>query len=345
MTAVIWIQLHHVLIELWKGEILEVIASHFGRVLQIDEHTLSLSRSKFARICVEIDLDLALQKGTWVKYGENYVFIIALYEKLPVFCFNCGRVGHGDSNCTFTSSRKMASDLQPPTISIEREMKVDDHCQAPGEATKRMFPSSLVENLAQDPPLSPDDDSRNFGAWLKPCSRRNSNRGRGRSGARFISSGHHSGDDGQDPNTCLNSLEPLSSFLTSGGAATVHFSSNSAFLHLMKNKNPIESFPAVDEGTSHHPDAGDSSLSLGPKKSTTMGGPVDPPFHCSDLTLALVSARPRVLGIPSTPSDIGTSIAPLLPFTLFHPTSSPDSIFSLVTNSTPTPLLSSLWRY
>ncbi|XP_039120330.1 uncharacterized protein LOC120256715 [Dioscorea cayenensis subsp. rotundata] len=131
-TAAIWIQLHHVPIELWKGEILDVIASHFGRVLKIDEHTLQLSRSKFARICVEIDLDLPLQKGTWVKYGENSVFIIALYEKLPVFCFSCGRVGHGDSNCTFISSRKMATDLQPPTIFPEREMEVDDHCQASG---------------------------------------------------------------------------------------------------------------------------------------------------------------------------------------------------------------------
>ncbi|XP_039138906.1 uncharacterized protein LOC120276249 [Dioscorea cayenensis subsp. rotundata] len=64
--AAIWIQLHHVPIELWKGEILDVIASHFGRVLKIDEHTLQLSRSKFARICVEIDR-ISLAKGTWVK--------------------------------------------------------------------------------------------------------------------------------------------------------------------------------------------------------------------------------------------------------------------------------------
>lgn len=33
---------------------------------------------------MEIDLNLPLQKGTWVKYGDNSVFIIALYEKLPV---------------------------------------------------------------------------------------------------------------------------------------------------------------------------------------------------------------------------------------------------------------------
>ncbi|XP_039134936.1 uncharacterized protein LOC120272238 [Dioscorea cayenensis subsp. rotundata] len=80
-TAAVWIQLHHLRIELWLGDILECIASQFGRVLKIDEHTLNLSRSKFARICVEIDLDLPLQKGTWVKYGDNSVFIIALYEK------------------------------------------------------------------------------------------------------------------------------------------------------------------------------------------------------------------------------------------------------------------------
>lgn len=56
----VWIQSHHVPMELWNGDVLETIASHFGRVLKIDEHTLKLTRSKNARICVEIDLDLPL---------------------------------------------------------------------------------------------------------------------------------------------------------------------------------------------------------------------------------------------------------------------------------------------
>lgn len=35
---------------------------------------------------------------------KNHVNILALYEKIPMFCFNCGRVGHGDETCTFVNS-------------------------------------------------------------------------------------------------------------------------------------------------------------------------------------------------------------------------------------------------
>lgn len=48
--------------ELWGVELLESIASDFGKVLKIDEHTLSHSRSRYARICVDLDLDQPLQK-------------------------------------------------------------------------------------------------------------------------------------------------------------------------------------------------------------------------------------------------------------------------------------------
>lgn len=42
-SAAVWIQLHHVPMELWSSDLLETISSHFGRVLKIDDHTLNLS--------------------------------------------------------------------------------------------------------------------------------------------------------------------------------------------------------------------------------------------------------------------------------------------------------------
>ncbi|XP_039134867.1 uncharacterized protein LOC120272170 [Dioscorea cayenensis subsp. rotundata] len=160
-TSAVWLQLH-VPIELWHGDLLESIASHFGKVLKIDEHTLNLSRSKYARICIELDLDLPLQKGTWVKYGDNSIFILALYEKLPVFCYSCGRIGHGESNYPLVSSRRANSAPQPPTGSTERVMEVDEPPRSPGVANEQRM-DSLVPN---EPNLNPipgtDDDSSAF---------------------------------------------------------------------------------------------------------------------------------------------------------------------------------------
>lgn len=92
--------------EFWSGSLLENIASQFGRVLKIDEHTLNLSCSKYACICVELDLDFRSKKGLGWSMGTKFVFITALYEKLLVFCYKYGRVGHRETNCTFFNSRK-----------------------------------------------------------------------------------------------------------------------------------------------------------------------------------------------------------------------------------------------
>lgn len=60
-TAVVWIQLYHLSMELWDDEILEMVTSQFGKVLKIDSHITERSSAKFARVCVELDLSLPLQ--------------------------------------------------------------------------------------------------------------------------------------------------------------------------------------------------------------------------------------------------------------------------------------------
>lgn len=62
-TAAVWIQLHHLPVELWDQEALELITSHFGKLLKIDETTVCLSRARFARVYVEIDLSQPLKRG------------------------------------------------------------------------------------------------------------------------------------------------------------------------------------------------------------------------------------------------------------------------------------------
>ena len=55
-TAAIWLQLHHLPNELWDKDILENIVGHTGKLLKIDDETINLSRAKYARICMELDL-------------------------------------------------------------------------------------------------------------------------------------------------------------------------------------------------------------------------------------------------------------------------------------------------
>lgn len=124
-TAAIWIQIYHLPMEPWGGEILEIMASQFGSVLKIDEDTFDCSRAKFARVCVDLDLEQPLQQGTWVKYGGFSVLILVLYEKLPVFCFRLGRVGHGKANYSFTGSH-LLSGLHVSSFLVETKQVQDE---------------------------------------------------------------------------------------------------------------------------------------------------------------------------------------------------------------------------
>lgn len=75
-TTAVWIQIFHLPIELWNVETLEAMVSFFGKVLKIDEHTQSQSRTRFARVCIEINLRLPLQQGVWVKYGDSNILAL-----------------------------------------------------------------------------------------------------------------------------------------------------------------------------------------------------------------------------------------------------------------------------
>lgn len=123
--AAVWIQIYHLPIELWSGEILEQVASQFGRVLKVDDFTIDRSRDKFARICVELDLEQPLQPRTWVKYGGFSSFVLVLYEKIPVFCYRCGKIGHGKAHCSSAGSRLRPGKPVPSTYVEMEQMQAD----------------------------------------------------------------------------------------------------------------------------------------------------------------------------------------------------------------------------
>ncbi|XP_039141982.1 uncharacterized protein LOC120279183 [Dioscorea cayenensis subsp. rotundata] len=103
-TAAVWVQLHNLPVEFWDGNSLEMVTAHLGNLLKIDELTASLSRSKFARVCLEIDLAKPLNRGFWIGDESHRVFVVVLYERLPTFCYSCGVIGHGSKNCSHSTT-------------------------------------------------------------------------------------------------------------------------------------------------------------------------------------------------------------------------------------------------
>lgn len=93
--AVVRVQLHNLPVDFWEGETLETTTESFGKFLKVDEHTKSLEHTHFARLCLEIDLSKPLKWSFWLEDNDKKVFVVVLYEKLTMFCYNCGLVGYG----------------------------------------------------------------------------------------------------------------------------------------------------------------------------------------------------------------------------------------------------------
>ncbi|XP_039144885.1 uncharacterized protein LOC120282194 [Dioscorea cayenensis subsp. rotundata] len=122
-SAAVWVQLHNLPIEFWSGDTIETITSHLGNLLKIDDLTLSLTRTKYARVCIEVDLSKPLNKGFWLGDDLNRIFVIILYERLPTFCYSCGVIGHGSSNCNRSPAAGNTKVSQPPISSLGPEVR------------------------------------------------------------------------------------------------------------------------------------------------------------------------------------------------------------------------------
>ncbi|XP_039123512.1 uncharacterized protein LOC120260138 [Dioscorea cayenensis subsp. rotundata] len=147
-TAAIWIQLHNLPIEFWSGDTLETITNHLGRLLKIDELTLSLTRTKYARVCLELDLSKPLCKGFTARDDSHRIFTIVLYERLPTFCYSCGVIGHGSNSCSRSPATGKATVSQPPRPSRGKEVRQEPYPSVAGLDAGPVPPSPVHASYA-----------------------------------------------------------------------------------------------------------------------------------------------------------------------------------------------------
>lgn len=91
----VWIRITRLPIELYKKTFLDHVGASLGTMLQIDKLMSIHSRGKFARICVEIDLEKPLLSHIMV---HGYPIHLE-YEGLNTICFRCGKYGHNKDKC------------------------------------------------------------------------------------------------------------------------------------------------------------------------------------------------------------------------------------------------------
>lgn len=82
-------------IEYFDEKTLEGIGNLIGSTLKVDTNTTQQTRGKFARICVEINLNKPLVPF----YYMDEVLLHFAYEGIHLICFHCGKYGHAKESC------------------------------------------------------------------------------------------------------------------------------------------------------------------------------------------------------------------------------------------------------
>ncbi|XP_023871827.1 uncharacterized protein LOC111984428 [Quercus suber] len=95
-SIAVWIRLNKLPIEYYDVEVLKHLGNSIGKVLWIDIHTAAETRGRFARLCIQVDVEKTLI--TTLLVGGLHQPIIYAAHRL---CFMCGRIGHHKEACPY----------------------------------------------------------------------------------------------------------------------------------------------------------------------------------------------------------------------------------------------------
>ncbi|KAL7233399.1 hypothetical protein ACSBR1_017094 [Camellia fascicularis] len=113
-TTAVWVRFPELPIQYFQEKVLYTIAKQIGKPLKIDLTTTMATRGKYARICIEMDLNKPLcPRFLLGKKSYNIE-----YESIHSVCFLCGRVGHQKELCRFKAANPTPQGSQNTTPAL-----------------------------------------------------------------------------------------------------------------------------------------------------------------------------------------------------------------------------------
>ena len=162
-SIAVWVRLHKLPIELYETDALKQIGESLGRVVGIDAHTAMEARGKYARLCVQIDVNKPLVDTILIGRFEQPV----TYEGIQKLCFTCGRIGHKEEACPYMIRR--GNDTATP-VKVGREDAAGNSC----DEHEEQWPSTdcNTTNIVEDVEFEGQ-----YGPWMVMAKKRYGNRG------------------------------------------------------------------------------------------------------------------------------------------------------------------------
>ncbi|MBA0788546.1 hypothetical protein Gotri_027859, partial [Gossypium trilobum] len=94
-----WVQIHDVPIGLFSENLAKLLGNFIGAFLEYDGSNLGKENCNYMRVRVQIDVRKPLRRKKQVMSNGVCSYVKFKYERLTLFYFLCGRLGHNDSYC------------------------------------------------------------------------------------------------------------------------------------------------------------------------------------------------------------------------------------------------------
>ncbi|MFQ6638511.1 hypothetical protein Gotur_015740, partial [Gossypium turneri] len=94
-----WVQKHDVPIGLFSENLAVNLGNFLGDFMEYDVSNIGKENRNFMRIRVQVDIRRPLKRKKLIEFHGRKSYVCFKYERLTLFCFYCGKLGHNDSFC------------------------------------------------------------------------------------------------------------------------------------------------------------------------------------------------------------------------------------------------------
>ncbi|XP_019257760.1 PREDICTED: uncharacterized protein LOC109235974 [Nicotiana attenuata] len=121
-NSAVWVRLPQLPTKFYDEKILEKIGNAIGRLLKIDVCTSTTLRGRYARLCVELPLEIPVQPFLYAGHHKQVIH----YEGENFLCKNYGRLGPIAKQCTYiihTIKENEEPNMEQPTTTKAEEIQ------------------------------------------------------------------------------------------------------------------------------------------------------------------------------------------------------------------------------
>lgn len=105
--AVFWVRMHNLPLACMGKEVGVQIGATIGLVEEVDTDVEGVGWGEYLRVRIRIDLTKPLARGRVIKLLGKQTLIAFQYEKLPKYCYDCGKICHGRGGCTIKGGARI----------------------------------------------------------------------------------------------------------------------------------------------------------------------------------------------------------------------------------------------